>query len=172
MERSLSNCVYRPSHIELAHDSRFSRRIVRLAATSIVALGIIWWFAKTTVDAPSAVGLALLTGWLLMPTVLIASLRLPLLRYALVVPSSLVGIALTAVCLSTAGTGGAAMWGWRLVCAGVWFGALLGAWFWFRLLPVRSPLIDPFSPHRLLLVGVHIALIVFGLMVVGLDALL
>ena len=51
-----------------------------------------------------------------------------------------------------------------LVTAGILLGSVLGLWFWYRLLPVPSALDDPFSPGRWTLIGIHIAMIVLGLM--------
>jgi hypothetical protein len=155
--------------VELTDDRRFNRRIVRLAVTSVVALGLVWWLARTTLVAPPAVSLGLLAGWLLMPVVLMLSLRRPRLRYALVVPSSLVTFALLAVCAWSLPEAAPARLGWMLTTAGILLGGLLGAWFWFRLLPVPLRLNDPFSPGRLTLVGVHIALIVVGLLLITLG---
>ena len=48
--------------------------------------------------------------------------------------------------------------------AGILLGSVLGLWFWYRVLPVPAALDDPFSPGRWTLIGIHIALIVLGLM--------
>jgi hypothetical protein len=53
--------------------------------------------------------------------------------------------------------------GWLLMTAGVALGGLLGIWFWFRLLPVPPALDDPYSTGRWALIGLHIALIVVGM---------
>ena len=92
--------VVKQPTVELTANRGFARRIIRLALTSALALGLIWWLAATTLDAHAVVSIALAAGWLLMPLVLVLSLRWPALRYALVVPSSLVGLALLAVCTS------------------------------------------------------------------------
>nr|MDQ3328226.1 hypothetical protein [Chloroflexota bacterium] len=70
--------------VELTDDPAFARRIVRLARTSCVALGLVWWLAVATLDAHPALDLSLAVGWVLMPSLLLLSLRRPLLRYALV----------------------------------------------------------------------------------------
>jgi hypothetical protein len=49
-------------------------------------------------------------------------------------------------------------------------GGFLGIWFWFRWLSVPELLDYPFSRGRWLLIGVHVALIVTGLIVVGVRA--
>jgi hypothetical protein len=49
----------------------------------------------------------------------------------------------------------------------VWFGGLLGAWFWFRLLPVPSGLAGPFSRGRLSLIALHVALTTLGMLAVA-----
>lgn len=95
-----------------------------------------------------------------MPTLLIASLRRPLLRYGLVAPSSLVAVGAGGLSLDATGI---ARVGWLLVTAGVLFGGVLGLWFWYRMLPVPERLRDPFSPTRWLLIGAHVALVVAGL---------
>jgi hypothetical protein len=152
----------RPLRVELSADERFAGRVRRLASTATVALGIVWALAVLTLDAPPAVDLGLLFGWLLMPAILFASLADARWRYALVVPSSLVGVALLAVCVLWLPGSPIASAGWLLVTAGILFGALLGLWFWYRLLPVPAALDDAFSPGRWTLIAVHIALIVVG----------
>ena len=152
----------RPLPVELSADERFAGRVRRLALTAMVALGIVWALAALTLAAPPAVDLALLLGWLLMPAILFASLADARWRYAVVIPSSLVGFALLAVCVLWLPASAIASVGWLLVTAGIVLGALLGLWFWYRLLPVPAALDDPFSPGRWTLIAVHIALIVVG----------
>lgn len=149
---------------ELSADARFAGRVRRLAFTAMVALGVVWALATLTLDAPSAAGLGLVLGWLLMPAILFASLRDPRWRYALVLPSSLVGVPLLAICAFWLPLGAVAAAGWLLVTAGIMLGAFLGLWFWYRLLPVPAALDDPFSPGRWMLISVHIGLIVAGLL--------
>lgn len=149
--------------VELSADVRFAGRIRRLAATAAVALGVIWGLAVTTLDVPPAVGLALMLGWILMPAVLVASLADPRWRYGLVLPSSLVGVPLLAICAFWLHPLVIAAVGWVLVTAGILLGSILGLWFWYRLIPVPSALDDPFSPSRWMLISVHIALIVVGI---------
>jgi hypothetical protein len=47
----------------------------------------------------------------------------------------------------------------------------LGAWFWFRWLPVPRSLHNPFAPGRWVLIGVHVGMIIVGIGLVGLSAL-
>lgn len=155
--------VSRPLPRELSDDRAFAVRVKRLGMVSLVALGLIWWLAVTTTDAPRAVGAMLAAGWALMPLTLFASLRLPALRYALVLPASLVGVGLLLVVAAWLPASPAAAIGWQLVTGGVVLGGILGAWFWFRLLPVPAGLDDPFSPGRWVLISLHVGLIVVGL---------
>ena len=157
-----------PVPVELTADPSFGRRIGRLAVVSAVALGLISALAVTALDAPEALGVAFAAGWLLMPATLLASLRRPRLRYALVVPASLVSMGLLAVCIGWPPADPMAAAGWLLMAAGVAFGGGLGLWFWYRLLPVPAAFHDPFSAGRWALIGVHIALIVAGFGLVAL----
>lgn len=149
--------------VELSGDERFAGRVRRLAFTAMVALGVLWALATVTLEAPVAISLALLLGWLLMPALLFASLRDPRWRYALVLPSTLVGVPLLTTCAFWLPEAPVAAAGWLLVTAGILLGSMLGLWFWYRLLPVPAALDDPFSPVRWTLIGIHITLIVLGL---------
>ena len=149
--------------IEMTADPRFAPRVKRLAFTSLVALGLIWALAISTLEAPPFVDASLAAGWVLMPTTLFASLARPRLRYGLVVPSTLVGVGLLAVSFAWLPADPVAAAGWLMMTAGVLMGGFLGLWFWYRLFPVPSRLDDPFSKGRWALVGLHIALIVVGL---------
>jgi hypothetical protein len=153
----------RPVPVELTHDPRFRRRVVRLAAVSAVALGLVWGLAVTTLDVPTAVEWALAAGWLLMPTLLLGSLSLPRLRYGLVVPASLVSLGLLAVVVGRLPGEPAAAAGWLLMTAGIWFGGALGLWLWYRLMPVPDALDDPFSAGRWALIALHVSLVVTGI---------
>lgn len=166
-----TDAVRRPLPVELSDDPRFSGRIRRLAATASVALGLVWGTAAFTLDAAWPIGLALLAGWGLMPAVLVASLRMPLLRYALVLPASLVGFGLLGICFTALPSTPLAATGWVLVTGGVALGGVLGLWFWYRLLPVPAALDDPFGPARLGLIVVHVGLIVLGLALAAVPAL-
>lgn len=162
-----TDAVGRRAPVELGDDPRMAGRIRRLAATASVALGLIWGLATLTRDPSWPIGAALLAGWALMPTVLLASLRWPLLRYALVVPAGLVGLGLLGICFTTLPDAPVTAAGWILVTAGVALGGVLGLWFWYRLLPVPAALDDPFGPMRWGLIGIHVGLIVLGLILVA-----
>ena len=154
--------------VEMTRDSRFGVRVIRLAATSVVALGLIWGFQFATLHTPAFVSICLVAGWALMPVLLMVSLRWPMARYGLALPSTLVGVGLVAICLTALPPEwGAARVGWLMTTAGVLTGGVLGLWFWFRLAPVPRFLDEPFSPGRWTLVAVHIVLIVVGLALTG-----
>jgi len=136
----------------------------RLALTSVVALGMIWALAVATLDAPVLISVGLAAGWLLMPSILVASLADPRWRYALVVPASLVGISLLAISVAWRPAPPLAAAGWVMMTGGVLLGGLLGLWFWYRIVPVPRQLDDPFSPRRLGLIRAHVVLIVIGLL--------
>lgn len=155
--------VRRATPVELSADPRFAGRVRRLAATAVVALGLIWALATTTLEAPPLVVVMLALGWVTMPSILAASLARPRLRYALVVPSVLVGTGLLAISAAWLPSNAFASAGWVLLTVGVLLGGLLGLWFWFRLAPVPEGLDDPFSRARMALIGVHVTLIVAGL---------
>lgn len=158
--------------VEMTRDYRFGLRVIRLAATSVVALGLIWGFQFVTLQTPAFVGICLAAGWALMPVLLILSLRWPAARYGLALPSTLVGVGLVAICLTALPPDWeAARVGWLMTAAGVLMGGFLGLWFWFRLAPVPRFLDDPFSPGRWTLVALHIVLIVVGLALIGLSGL-
>ncbi|HEX6210392.1 MAG TPA: hypothetical protein VF136_06425 [Methylomirabilota bacterium] len=156
--------VSRPLPTELSQDRRFARRVKRLGVVSLVALGLVWWLAAVTLDAPTPVGIALAAGWALMPITLFASLAIPMLRYGLVLPAGLVSIGLLAISGWWLPSSAAAATGWVLVTAGVALGGVLGLWFWYRLLPVPAALDDPYSRGRWALIGIHVALITLGLL--------
>lgn len=149
--------------VELSADRRMAGRIKRLGLVSLVALGLIWTLAVATLDAPMPVTGALAAGWALMPTILLASLSRPLLRYGLVLPGALVGLGLLAICIWWLPADPLAAVGWLSITVGVSMGSALGLWFWYRLVPVPVSLDDPYSTGRLGLIWVHIALIVAGL---------
>jgi hypothetical protein len=160
-----------PEPVELTADPAFARRIIRLGFTSSIALGLVWLLATVTLDAYTGVGASLALGWLMMPSILFLSLRRPQLRYALAIPSALVGVPLLIICASNLPEGQIARTGWLLLTAGILSGGVLGVWFWFRWLPVPGWLHAPFSPSRWALVGLHVGLVVFGLVLVGVTAL-
>lgn len=158
----MSGAVRRATPVELSADPRFAGRVRRLAATAVVALGLIWALATTTLEAPPLVVVMLAVGWVSMPAILITSLAHPRLRYALVVPSTLVGSGLLAISAGWLPANAIAAAGWLLMTVGILLGGLLGLWFWFRLVPVPEGLDDPFSRGRIALIGIHVALIVAG----------
>jgi hypothetical protein len=151
-------------------DPVFATRIVRLAWTAAVALGVIWWLARTMIPAQPLALHMLAAAWFLMPSVLTISLRWPLLRYALAIPSSLATLGLLLICLYAPHPVEAARVGWLLTTAGVLLGGMLGMWFWFRWLPVPPGLVEPFSVGRWVLIGVHAGLIAGGVVLLILAA--
>lgn len=158
------------SPIEMTADPIFARRVVRLAITSAFALAVIWFLSEATLQAHPMIGSGLAWGWLLMPSILGFSLRWPRLRYALILPASLVGLALLAICATGLPDDKVASTGWLLVTSGVLLGGLLGVWLWFRWIPVPTGLVDPFSLGRWALIVVHVSLIVAGVTLVSLSA--
>lgn len=167
----MSDAHARPVPIELTSDPRFASRVTRLALTALVALGLIWWLAVSTLEAPRMVNVALAAGWILMPSILAASLARPRLRYALVAPASLVGVSLLAISVWSLPSNMIVASGWLLITLGISLGGMMGLWFWFRLVPVPAALDDPFSSARLTLIGVHVALIVVGLALASLPVI-
>ncbi len=159
----IHEALQRSVPVELTADRGIARRVKRLAATSAVALGLIWLLAVTTLEAPVLVDAVLAAGWIMMPTVLAASLRRPSLRYWLIVPSTLVGVGLVAVSLGWLPEDPAAAAGWLLMTVGVLLGGVMGLWLWFRVVPVPASLDDPFAAGRWALIVLHVALITTGL---------
>jgi predicted RecA/RadA family phage recombinase len=149
--------------VELSTDERFGGRVRRLAATSVVALGLIFGVAVLTLDAPLTVDAMLLGGWISMPAVLAASLPRPSLRYLLVAPATLVTGGLAAISVAWLPANPLAAVGWVSITVGVALGNLMGAWFWFRTFPVPAALDGPFAPARLRVIRIHVTLIVIGL---------
>lgn len=152
----------RPVPVELSDDRRVRARVIRLAATSVVALGIVLALAMASLSVPPFVVVLLGLGWILMPTFLLWSLADARARYLLVVPSSLVTMALLLVCVGWLPGPPVAAAGWLLVTAGVGLGGLLGLWFWYRLAPVPRSLDDPYAPGRWALIGLHVSLVSLG----------
>ena len=157
--------------VELSADHAFARRVRRLALVSLVALGVIWGLAVSTLDAPPIVDGALLAGWALMPTILFASLPRPMLRYGLTLPATLVTLGLLAITMGWMPALPAAAVGWVLILLGVGLGGMMGLWLWYRLLPVPPAMAYPFSPARWLLIGLHVALIVVGMVLAAVPLL-
>jgi len=102
----------------------------------------------------------------MMVAVLLLSLRRPGLRYAVVIPATLIASALVLISFDTRIDQPEAT-GWWLLTAGIVFGIFLGVWFWFRWLPVPGALNDPFSSGRWTLIAIHATLVVTGLIVVA-----
>jgi hypothetical protein len=151
------------SGIELTGDRLFTSRVRRLVAISAVALGVIWGLALAE-EASTWILVLLAVGWIAMPTILAASLSRPALRYALVVPAGAVSIGLIGMVMTAPEETAA---GWLLITAGILLGGFLGVWFWFRWLPVPRILDDPFGWSRVALVGLHLALVLVGVMFVA-----
>jgi hypothetical protein len=147
--------------VEMTSDERFAERVTRLVVVSSVALGVIFWLGFDAIGGGWGAAAMLGMGWISMPTILGLSLYRPHLRYLLLVPASLVSLGLLITALDFDGSGVAAS-GWWLMTIGVWLGAGLGGWFWFRWAPVPRALDDPFSQARWSLIAVHVALISAG----------
>jgi hypothetical protein len=154
--------------VEMTSDPAFLERVRRLATVSTIALGVMWALAFRTLQAHSAIHLTLLAGWVLMPTVLRVSVQRPRIRLLVAVPATLVGAALVAICVTALPADRVARVGWVAATAGILLGGVLGAWFWYRWLPVPAFLDDPYSRGRWLLIGAHVALVVAGLALVAL----
>ena len=161
----------RPLAVELTTDHAFARRVMRLARTSVVALGLMLALWATTLDTHSAIGFGLATGWVTMPVILWISVRRPALRPGLLIPSTAVTAALVAICLSALPADPAARAGWLLLTVGVLMGSAMGAWFWMRWFPVPAVLHEPFSAGRITLIAVHVSLVIAGFALIGLPAL-
>jgi len=146
------------SGVELTSNRLFEHRIRRLIVISSVALGVIWGLAFVD-DADVWVLIALAIGWVTMPTILALSLHRPMLRYALLVPATAVSIGLIGMTLTAPDSTDV---GWLLITLGVLVGGTLGAWFWFRWLPVPRALDDPYGAPRVALVGLHTGLVLIG----------
>lgn len=157
--------------IEMSSDQAFSKRIVRLAATSLVALGLIWHLAQSNPRVHPMISGLLLGGWLLMPSLLAFSLRWPQIRFFLAVPSLLISTGLSALCVTALPPDWRVALGWLLITVGVWLGGLLGIWFWYRWLPVPRELEDPFSRGRWSLIAAHIVLIIIGLLLISVTGI-
>ena len=142
-----------------------TERVRRLAITSAWALGVIWLLWALTVGGAPLVGAALALGWLLMPTVLWASLRRPALRLALIVPATLVTGAVAAIAFGPL-PDQTTRAGWMALLAGLAMGGVQGAWLWFGWFPVPAGLRDPLAKARLRLIFAHVALVAAGMALV------
>jgi hypothetical protein len=152
----------RRAGVEMTDERLFAHRVRRLIAVSAVFLGVITVLAWIG-DAPIWSVALLVGGWVLMPTVLAVSLRRPGVRYALVLPATLVALGLLGVVTATEGV---ALLGWALITAGILFGGTLGIWFWYRWAPVPHELGDPFGVPRITLVAIHVGLVLGGVALV------
>ncbi len=157
--------------VELTNEPEFARRVIRLALTSSIALGLVWMLAVVTLNLHPSLSASLMLGWILMPSILLFSLRRPRLRYALAIPAALVSVPLLIICAIKLPTEHIARTGWLLLTAGILSGGALGIWFWLRWLPVPASLHAPFSPARWSLIGLHVALVVSGLVLISVSAL-
>ncbi|MEA3501764.1 MAG: hypothetical protein U9R47_03250 [Actinomycetota bacterium] len=149
--------------VEMTGNRLFAHRVRRLVAISAVALGVIWGLAFIE-HAPAWILALLGLGWVLMPTVLAVSVRRPALRYALVAPATAVPVGLIGMVMVAPEQ---TVTGWVLITVGILFGGFLGIWFWFRWFPVPRILDDPFGWPRLVLVGLHTALVLGGMAIVA-----
>ena len=150
------------SGVELTADRLFAHRVRRLVVISTIALGVIWGLAFAD-DAEVWVLVLLAIGWVTMPTILAFSLRRPMLRYALLVPSTAVSLGLIGMTLTAPDSTSA---GWLMVTLGILVGASFGAWFWYRWMPVPRGLNDPYGAPRVALVGLHVGLVLIGMALV------
>ena len=82
-----------------------------------------------------------------------------MLRYALLMPASAVSVGLIGMTLMAPDSTDV---GWLLITLGIVVGGTLGAWFWFRWLPVPRALNDPYGAPRVALVGLHTGLVLIG----------
>jgi hypothetical protein len=146
-------------------------RVRRLAITSAWALGVIWLLWALTVGRGALVGVALALGWILMPTVLWASLQRPSLRLGLIVPATLVTSGVAAIAFGPL-PDDVTRAGWLALLAGLAMGGVQGAWLWFGWFPVPSALRDPFAKARLRLIFAHVTLVVSGMLLVTAAALI
>ncbi len=145
--------------VELTRDRAFTGRVRRLVGISLVMLGVITWLAITD-EAATWIVILMLVGWLLMPSLLLLSLRRPKLRYGLLLPGSSFSLAVLGMALQAPG---AQALGWWLIAVGLLIGGTAGVWFWMRWLPVPTPFDDPYGWPRLGVIGVHAALVVAGI---------
>lgn len=148
--------------VEMTGDPRFRGRVRRLAITSGVALGVVWAMAVVTLDSSRTIEALLLAGWISMPTVLSLSLVRPSIRRLVAVPAVMVTVGLVGICLWELPTSGLARTGWLTLTAGILLGGGMGAWFWYRWIPVPRAFDDPYSTGRVTLIVAHVGLVVAG----------
>jgi hypothetical protein len=147
-----------------------SSRVRRLAITSAWALGVIWLLWALTVGRAPLIGAALALGWILMPTVLWASLQRPSLRLGLIVPATLVTGGVAAIAFGPL-PNDVTRAGWLALLAGLAMGGVQGAWLWFGWFPVPAMLRDPLAKTRMRLIVAHVSLVVSGMVLVAGAAL-
>jgi len=157
--------------MEMSADPLFEKRIRRLIVISAVALGLVCLLAWTTTDHGRIWLVLLAGGWVSMPILLTASLKRPMLRYLLTIPAATVTAGLLGVALGFTGSSVGRL-GWWIMTAGVSAGGTLGAWFWYRWVPVPRSLDRPFSTGRWTLIAIHTGLVVIGGGLVVLGAVL
>lgn len=150
-------------------ERRLRSRVLRLSIVSVPGLGVIWLLSTTAGEGQGALSGMLAAAWVLMGPLLILRLRWPGLRYALAVPSVLAGLAVIGLSVAAIHGPAPALGGWLLVTGGILLGGLLGAWFWFRWLPVPAALEDPYSLGRWVLIAGHVLLILGGIAVLSLP---
>src|SRR5690348_3863874 len=108
----------RPRPVEMTSDPRFASRVVRLAVTSVIALGAIFAQWAWTGHGNPTILIALGAGWILMPTLLMLSVRWPQFRYGVVVPAAAVSLGLVAISLGNSPPSPIARSGWLLIASG------------------------------------------------------
>jgi hypothetical protein len=145
-------------------------RVRRLAITSAWALGVIWLLWALTVARAPLVGVALALGWILMPTVLWASLHRPSLRFGLILPATLVTGGVASVAFGPL-PDDVTRAGWLALLAGLGMGGVQGAWLWFGWFPVPPAFRDPLAKTRLRLIVAHVTLVLLGMVLVTAAAL-
>ncbi len=147
--------------IEMTPDPLFEMRIRRLIVISAVALGLVCLLAFTRTNTEGIWLVLLVGGWISMPILLTGSLKRPVLRYLLTAPAAMVSAGLLGVALGFEGSAVAHL-GWWIMTAGGSAGGTLGAWFWYRWVPVPRSLDRPFSTGRWTLITIHAGLVVAG----------
>jgi hypothetical protein len=119
--------------------------------------------AATRLAAPPPLLAALLSGWLLMPAVLFASIPLPSLRPLLILPATLITTPVLAIAVWWSPERPLLSLGWSLLAVGLLIGAAAGGWFWFRWgPPVPAAFADPFSPARWAIIAIHVGSLCAG----------
>lgn len=142
-------------------------RLVRLAATSAVALGIVLWLGATKLDDPHPVILlGLGVGWVLMPAGLMLTLYEPRWRLVLMAPSTALTASLVAANVTALPVHAVGSVGWSVLTAGVFAGGLLGSWLWLGWAPIPDRLRNPYSRSRWSMVAAHVGMVASGLILI------